>query len=127
MTQSERVFNVPQVLKLFPRQTLLAQGALTQYFSEIFDVSQFVAISGELRVYAITAGTVLCRIQQCSQPELGPDAVWSNFVVTIGAAAGIALPIAGTNPARFVRANAEISNAGAVATFAVELIARESS
>ena len=93
-----------QVIRFFPRQTIL--GSTTVY-SEIYEVApETVTVLAEYRLWSYSgagAGAgISAAIETTMNPTFGPDTSWSAVASTGVIAAGVTV-IEGTQIMRFVR------------------------
>jgi hypothetical protein len=116
-----------EVLRFFPRQTLVGAAAGSEYYSEIFEVAEYSHITFQLRVYLLSAGAnVQAELETTSDPTLTDG--WEVLVIAptpLVVATG-SQDVARTTeaPARFVRAKVTLPEEVCQATLMCEGVAR---
>jgi hypothetical protein len=114
-----------QAIDFFPRQNLCGNsGTSADFYSEIFDATEFGTLDVELRAYALSgAGSVTALYQECIDPCLN-DGSWSSpYSALTVSSSGSASQATYSNPLGFVRYKVTVP-AGIQATIAVRGVAR---
>ena len=122
------------VLKFFQRVSL--EGPYpAKYYSEIFDVTEYSSVVGEVKIPMMFAAmTAAVVVETSSQPDFSPDFIWHTLLTTaptplvVAGSYPFVAPAAPTLslPLRFVRVAILLAGAAGSATLCIEGVARES-
>lgn len=120
---------VAEVIKFFNRQTLSSGASSTDYYSDIYEVSEYDQIAVQLRAYGVTGYSITADIQTTFDNSFDNDS-WKKLGNTLTVNTGTPKHSDDyTNPMRYVRAKLTIPQAVSgqnSPTFSLEGVARKS-